>query len=60
MTEDGNASVVDAAQNLSEKSVELVNETSAWISGNILDILIASSVWQTARHLMWGPRKVRL
>ncbi len=33
--------VADAAQNLSEKSFRLASEAGAWISGNIVDIMIA-------------------
>jgi small-conductance mechanosensitive channel len=58
MTEDGNASVVDAAQNLSEKSVELVSETSAWISGNILDILIATAIGLVIALILYGLRSL--
>jgi small-conductance mechanosensitive channel len=32
----------EAAQNLTDKSMRLVNEAGAWISGNIVDIMIAS------------------
>ena len=33
----------EAAHNLSAKSIRLANEASSWISGNIVDILIASA-----------------
>jgi small-conductance mechanosensitive channel len=36
-----NASANDAAQNLSEQGVTLVNQTSSWIAGNSFGVLIA-------------------
>jgi small-conductance mechanosensitive channel len=43
MTIPHEARSLEAAQNLSDKSARLANEAGAWISGNIVDILIAAA-----------------
>jgi small-conductance mechanosensitive channel len=45
-----------AAQNLSEKSVRLANEASAWISGNFADILIAAGFAALIAAVLLGLR----
>jgi small-conductance mechanosensitive channel len=47
---------IEAAQNLSEKSVRLANEAGAWISGNIVDILIAAAFAAVIAAILIGLR----
>jgi small-conductance mechanosensitive channel len=47
---------IDAAQNLSEKSIRLANEAGAWISGNIVDILIAAGFAAVIAAVLIGLR----
>ena len=58
MSNAANASVSDAAQNLSEQGVTLVNETSNWIMGNGLGVLIASSVGIAIALALLGVRSL--
>jgi small-conductance mechanosensitive channel len=48
--------VTGAAQNLSEKSARLAGEASAWLSGNIVDILIAAGIAGLIALLLVGVR----
>jgi small-conductance mechanosensitive channel len=48
--------VPEAAQNLTEESVRLANEASAWMSGNIVDILIAAAFAALIALLLLGLR----
>jgi small-conductance mechanosensitive channel len=56
MSNANNGSVADAAQNLSEKSVEIVTQTSGWISTNALDILIAGGLGVVIALVLLGVR----
>jgi small-conductance mechanosensitive channel len=47
---------IEAAQNLSEKSFRLANEAGAWISGNIVDILIAAAFAAIITAILIGLR----
>ena len=58
MSNANNASVADAAQNLTENSVELATEASAWITGNSLDIAIASAIGAGIAILLLGLRSL--
>ena len=46
-----------AAQNLSEKSLRLAGEASAWLTGNIVDILIASAFAGVIALALLGLRR---
>jgi small-conductance mechanosensitive channel len=48
--------VTGTAQNLSEKSARLAGEASAWLSGNIVDILIAAGIAALIALLLVGVR----
>jgi small-conductance mechanosensitive channel len=56
MTKAQQPGVGAAAQNLSEKTVRLANEASAWISGNIVDILIAAGFGAIIAAILLGLR----
>jgi len=56
MSNANNGSVAEAAQNLSEKSVEIVTQTSGWISTNALDILIAGGLGVVIALVLLGVR----
>ena len=56
MTKANQPGVGAATQNLSEKSVRLANEAGAWISGNIVDILIAAGFGAIIAGLLIGLR----
>ncbi|MGS1016838.1 mechanosensitive ion channel family protein [Allosphingosinicella humi] len=58
MSNAANASVSDAAQNLSEQGVTLVNETSSWIMGNSLGVLIAGAVGIAIALILLGLRSL--
>jgi small-conductance mechanosensitive channel len=47
----------EAALNLSEKTTRLANEASAWVSGNIVDILIAAGVASVIAIALLGVRR---
>ncbi|MEA1014892.1 mechanosensitive ion channel family protein [Sphingosinicella sp. LY1275] len=56
MSNANNGSVIDAAENLSEKSVEIATQTSGWISTNGLDILIAAGLGAVIALVLLGVR----
>ena len=56
MTKAQQPGVGAAAQNLSEKTVRLANEASAWISGNIVDTLIAAGFGAIIAAILLGLR----
>jgi small-conductance mechanosensitive channel len=56
MSQANNAGVTDAAQNLSEKSVRIASEASAWLTGNSVDILIAAAAGAVIALLLLGIR----
>jgi small-conductance mechanosensitive channel len=53
-----NASVTDAALNLSEKTAMVAGETARWISGNIVDITIAALAGLVIALLLLGVRSL--
>ncbi|HEV2747243.1 MAG TPA: mechanosensitive ion channel family protein [Allosphingosinicella sp.] len=56
MTQKDNASVTDAAQNLSEKTVQVAGEASAWLTGNSVDILMAAAAGALIALILLGIR----
>ncbi len=46
----------EAAENLSEKSLRIADEATSWISGNILDILIAAAIGLVIAGIFMGLR----
>ena len=56
MTNDSEGTVTDAAENLSEKTVELAGATSAWVTGNSLEILIACAIGAVIALILLGLR----
>ncbi len=47
---------VEAAQNITEKSYRLANEAGSWISGNIVDILIAAAIGAVIAGFLFALR----
>src|SRR3546814_9089615 len=56
MSNTNNASVADAAENLSEASLDLVGETAHWITNNGVDILIGAGVAAVIALVLLGLR----
>ncbi|PWG02180.1 mechanosensitive ion channel family protein [Sphingosinicella humi] len=56
MANANNASVADAAENLSEASLDLVGETARWITSNGVDILIGGAVAAVIALILLGLR----
>jgi small-conductance mechanosensitive channel len=56
MANANNASVTEAAENLSEASLDLVSETANWVTDNSMDILIGGGVAAVIAVLLLGLR----
>ncbi len=56
MTNNSETRAAEAAQNLTEKSFRLANEAGAWISGNMVDILIAGAIGAVIAVIFLGLR----
>ena len=56
MTNASQPRAAEAAQNLSEKSSQLVQEAGAWLTGNAADILIAAAIGAVIALLLIGLR----
>src|SRR3546814_16048767 len=56
MSNTNNASVADAAENLSEASLDLVGATAHWITNNGVDILLGAGVAAVIALVLLGLR----
>ena len=58
MSNANNGSVADAAQNLSQETVEIASQASNWVVGNSVDILIASGLGVIIALVLLGIRSL--